>query len=58
MNDAVKCFRLGYEILFNYGDLACLLFESNIFISCPESCGTGCSKVRSQSNYYCSKLWI
>ena len=33
--------------LFNYGDLACLLFESELFRSCPESCGTGCSKVSS-----------
>ena len=44
--------------LFNYGDLARLLFESELYRSYPESCGTGCSKVSSQQGCYCSELWI
>ena len=33
--------------LFIFGDLEHLVFESELYGSCPESCGTGCSKVSS-----------
>ena len=44
--------------LFNFGDLTCSLFESELYSSCRESCVTSCSKVISLPSCYCSELWI
>ena len=44
--------------LFNLGDLASTVFESELYGTSPESCGNNRSKVSLSPNYYCSKLWI
>ena len=58
-----KGLEIGYRFmpnvaLFIFGDQEHLVFESELYRSCPESRGTGCSKVSSQPSYYCSELWI
>ena len=54
----IEVFDGVISALFNFGDLAYPLFESELFRLYPESCGTGCSKVIPQPSCYCSKLWI